>query len=138
MEEERSRGRKAGALVRKRKAVAFAESMIPAFELARKAGAKTLRGKADWLNQNGYLTINKKRWAPQTIDNVENADRQAREVAEADFDEGKAGLLRRLRMLLPDDHERKSEIDAELQNLKQKRNAEMEAAIALGKAFRRI
>lgn len=138
MDEERLRGQKASALVRQRKAIAFAESMIPAFELARKADAKTLRGKADWLNQNGYLTINKKRWRPQTIDNAENADRQAREIAEADFKEGKAGLLRRLRMLLPNDHERKSEIEAELQNLKQKRNAEMEAAIALGKALRGV
>jgi hypothetical protein len=136
MDEERLRGQKASAVVRQRKAIAFAESMIPAFELARKAGAKTLRGKADWLNAHNYKTITGKTWRAQTVDDFETADRHIRTIAQAEFSAGSAILKRRLRNLLPSDHERKSEIEAELENLRLKRNAEMEAAIALGKALR--
>jgi len=136
MDYEREKGRKAGALVRQRKAVAFAKEMIPAFELAREAGAITLRGFADWLNQNDYKTVKGKNWRAQSVSSIRDVDVQARAIAQTEFEIADKDLVRVWRNVLPSDHKRKAEIKTQMRVLRAKRDAEWEAANSLGRAVR--
>ena len=113
MDEERAWGQVQSLRVRREKALAYAQEMLPLLKRARAEGASTYRELADWLNAREYKTVRDKGWRHQTVWQLLHIDYAQIEQAEDDRKIEMARLARETRRLSPDDRERAKESTSE-------------------------
>lgn len=111
MDEEREKGRIAGLRTRRLATAAWASTLIPVLDQARKelpdqdGGGPALLAYARWLNQRDYKTRRRKTWRAETVSRLFEIHISLIEEAEKEFKLASAVIDSKLQYAKPQDRE---------------------------------
>jgi hypothetical protein len=96
VDDEKARGRARSLAVRREKAFAHAQTMLPAIAEARSQGVDTIRGLVDWLNSRDHKTARGRVWRIQTLSDLLHIDHGQIAQAECHREEKLRALRRKV------------------------------------------
>lgn len=139
MDEDREEGRRISAIKRRADALAFAESLVSWFKLAREelGPDPTLRAYAAWLNRHNVKSRRGGAWGAETVNRVLDVEQFQRIAANAIFAHAEdVELTKREWAEDANDRDRITAIDARIAELAVERDEAIAHAQAVSKALR--